>query len=152
MGVAVVFRLSRFSNIWWYLGKVSIIGIVALWGDCMVFPTDQGFHRNGLLLWTSIWKPFVIRMTKMSEHLLFLSEKYCWFDKNMFKWVEHLFKTCNEFHCRISNFCFVHLIHRLLVFGILVTLVALFFSRFFPSYPSCLAKCKQRLRNIFVFS
>ena len=39
---------------------------------------------------------------------------------------------------------------RLLVFGILVTLVAWFSFRFFPSSPSCLAKCKQRLRNIFL--
>ena len=37
---------------------------------------------------------------------------------------------------------------RLLVFGILVTLVVWFL--FFPSCPSCLAKCKQRLSNIFV--
>ena len=41
---------------------------------------------------------------------------------------------------------------RLLVFGILVTLVAWFSFHFFPSCPSCLAKCKQRLRNIFVTS
>jgi len=27
-----------------------------------------------------------------------------------------------------------------------------FLSGFFPSCPSCLAKCKQRLRNIFEFS
>ena len=27
-----------------------------------------------------------------------------------------------------------------------------FLSVFFPSFPSCLAKCKQRLRNIFVTS
>ena len=41
---------------------------------------------------------------------------------------------------------------RLLVFGILVTLVAWFSFWFFPSGPSCLEKCKQRLRNIFVTS
>ena len=41
---------------------------------------------------------------------------------------------------------------RLLFFGILVTLVVWFSFRFFPSCPSCLAKCKQRLCNIFVTS
>ena len=41
---------------------------------------------------------------------------------------------------------------RLLVFGILVTLVAWFSFCFFPSCPSCLAKCKQRLCNIFISS
>ena len=40
---------------------------------------------------------------------------------------------------------------RLLVFDILVTLAAWFFFRFFLSCPSCLAKWKQRLRNISVF-
>ena len=40
----------------------------------------------------------------------------------------------------------------LLVFGILVTLVAWFSFCFFLSCLSCLAKCKQRLRNIFVTS
>ena len=40
---------------------------------------------------------------------------------------------------------------RILVFGILVTLVAWFSFSFFLSCPSCLAKCRQRLRNIFVF-
>ena len=40
---------------------------------------------------------------------------------------------------------------RLLVFGILVTLVAWFSFQFFPSCPPCLAKCKQRL-HIFVTS
>ena len=41
---------------------------------------------------------------------------------------------------------------RLLVFGILLILVALFCFRFFPSCPSsCLAKCKQRFHNIFAF-
>ena len=46
--------------------------------------------------------------------------------------------------------CFVHPIFS--SFGILVTLVAWFSFLFFPSCPSCLAKCKQRLCNIFVFS
>ena len=40
---------------------------------------------------------------------------------------------------------------RLLVFGILVTLVAWFSFCFFLSCSSCLAKCKQRLHNIFLF-
>ena len=37
-----------------------------------------------------------------------------------------------------------------MVFGILVTLVSWFSFCFFPSCPSCLAKCKQRLHTIFV--
>ena len=45
-----------------------------------------------------------------------------------------------------------HIPFHLLVFGILVTLVAWFSFHFFPSCPSYLAKCKQRLRNIFVTS
>ena len=49
-------------------------------------------------------------------------------------------------------YCFIHPIFRLLVFGTLVTLVAGFLFRFFPPCPSCLAKCKQRLHNIFITS
>ena len=41
---------------------------------------------------------------------------------------------------------------RLLVFGILVTLVLWFSFCFFLSCPSCLEKCNQRLCNIFIFS
>ena len=37
-----------------------------------------------------------------------------------------------------------------MVFGILVTLVAWLSFRFFPSCPSCLAKCKQRFYVIFL--
>ena len=37
---------------------------------------------------------------------------------------------------------------RLLVFSILVTLIAWISFHFFPSCPSCLAKCQQRLCNI----
>ena len=40
---------------------------------------------------------------------------------------------------------------HLLVFGILVTLVAWFSFRFFPSCPFCFPKCKQRLHKIFIF-
>ena len=47
---------------------------------------------------------------------------------------------------------FLILYFRLLVFGILVILVAWFSFYFFPSCPSCLAKCKQRLCNIFLYS
>ena len=50
---------------------------------------------------------------------------------------------------RMVHYCLFIPYFHLLVFGILVTLVAWFFLVFFPS---CLAKCKQRLHNIFVFS
>ena len=52
-------------------------------------------------------------------------------------WIQKIWQTIVSF---IPYF-------RLLVFGILITLVAWFSFRFFPS---CLAKCKQRLCNIFV--
>ena len=45
----------------------------------------------------------------------------------------------------LPNFC-------LSVCGILATLVAWFSFGFFPSCPSCLAKCEQRLHGIFVTS
>jgi len=41
-----------------------------------------------------------------------------------------------------GKFCFVHPIFSSSGFGILVTLVAWFFFRFFLSCPSCLIKCK----------
>merc|ERR1719362_932144 len=41
---------------------------------------------------------------------------------------------------------------HIFVFWFLVAWVHDFLSVFFPSCPSCLAKCKQKLRNIFVTS
>ena len=68
----------------------------------------------------------------------------------------YLIQTINWLHYVCSNYSFNVLFipyFRLLVFGSLVTLVAWFSLRFFPlSCPSCLAKSKQRLQNIFVTS
>ena len=68
--------------------------------------------------------------------------------RNMFLWgnIHEFHNVWSGYNCKENPIQF-----RLLVFGILVTLVAWFSFRFFPSFPSCLAKCKQRLRNIFVF-
>ena len=49
---------------------------------------------------------------------------------------------------KVTFVLFIPYFH-LLVYGILVTLVRDFLSSFFPSYPYCLAKCKQRLHNAF---
>ena len=58
--------------------------------------------------------------------------------------VDHL-----EHFYLMSTCVSIILYFRLLFFGILVTLVAWFSFHFFPS---CLSKCKQRLRNIFLIS
>ena len=51
-----------------------------------------------------------------------------------------------------GNLCFVPPIFSPFVFGILVTLVGWFSFHFFLSSPFCLAKCEQRIGNIFVTS
>ena len=48
--------------------------------------------------------------------------------------------------------CFVHSIFLSFGFWYFGHFSCVIFFPFFQSCPSCLAKCKQRLRNIFVFS
>ena len=50
----------------------------------------------------------------------------------------------------VPNFCFVHPIFSSFGFWYFGHCSCSIFFPFFPSCPSCLAKCKQRLRNIFV--
>ena len=71
----------------------------------------------------------------------------------MYLWAWHTIHKKSDLYFFFSRmkrrfFCFVHPIFS--SFGILVTFVAWFSFHFFPSCPSYLAKCKQRLRNIFV--
>ena len=50
-------------------------------------------------------------------------------------------------------YCFVHPIFSSCEFWYFGNFsCVIFFQFFFPFCPSCLAKCKQRLHNIFVFS
>ena len=62
-------------------------------------------------------------------------------------------KPRNMSSIKIVDLCFVHPIF--LSFGFWYFghfSCVIFFLVFFLSCPSCLAKCKQRLRNIFIFS
>ena len=96
-------------------------------------------HMSELFFKSFINHNFVVvanHQTKLTTDTKLSYTKQTWVKS--FKYM----KSCVSF---IPYFC-------LLVFGILVTLVAWCSFCFFLSCPSCLAKCKQRLRDIFVFS
>ena len=52
---------------------------------------------------------------------------------------------------RMVHYCFVHPIFSSFGFWYFGHFSCLIFFSFFPSCPSCLAKCKKRIRKIFVF-
>ena len=84
-------------------------------------------------------------------------KKKQWFDKTTIEvtiWAICCSATLLVTQCKpFENLCFVHPIFLSLGFGYFGHFSCMIFLLvFFPSGPSCLAKCKQILRNIFVFS
>ena len=89
------------------------------------------------------------RSYSMLETCLF-TFTYCIYDKNTLYFLSKLLFSLTQ---KKPCYCLVHpicLSFGLGYFGHFSCVIS--FPYFFPSCPSCLAKCKQRLCNIFVFS
>ena len=81
-----------------YTCKVSLLGVIALWGGCMFIPAGWGVIRSGghisrFVLCSSIWRHFTIRMIKIVKVFVFSFWKLTHWFKYVYgtpkKWAQH---------------------------------------------------------------
>ena len=102
--------------------------------------------------WSCIWVNF--SSTTSQKHRLIQCKMYLLMIRGSFFWLHNAIvfgffcKLFSKIFRAVFHLCFVHPIFSSLVIWSL--LLCDFLSWFFPHCPSCFAKCKQRLCNIFL--